>query len=280
MSDLSISFKNLSFQIEQACLLTEVTGAFAAGQIHAIVGQNGAGKSTLLRCLTKEWPATSGEILFNQRNLNSLNFAELALDRAVLSQHQEVAFAFSVEQLVNLGFEAQQTSWSEATKQALLNKVLDATDIQHLKKRDVLTLSGGEQKRAQLARVLAQIWPVDFESEQAFSGKWLFLDEWSEALDLKHQVHIGCLFRQLADKGLGVVMVSHDLNQVMQLTDTCTLLKAGRVLAQGVTQSVMTSENLTKALDISVQVVFEAQSHQAVVVLKPLKPLNSIKSTV
>jgi len=279
MSDLSISFKNLSFQIEQACLLTDVTGAFAAGQIHAIIGQNGAGKSTLLRCLTKEWQATSGEVYFKQQNLSSLSFAALALERAVLSQHQEVAFAFSVEQLVNLGFEAQQTTWPASVKQTLLDAVLDATDIQHLQHRDVLTLSGGEQKRAQLARVLAQIWPVDFESEQAFFGKWLFLDEWSEALDLKHQVHIGCLFKQLADKGLGVIMVSHDLNQVMQLADTCTLLKAGSVLAQGVTQSVMTSENLTKALDISVQVVFETQSHQAVVVLKPLKPLNFIKST-
>ena len=276
MTHSSIFFKNLGFKIEQACLLQAVTGQFIAGQIHAIVGQNGAGKSTLLRCLTKEWLATSGEILFNQQNLNTLSYAELALQRSVLSQHQEVAFAFTVEQLVNLGFEAQQIAWSESVKQLLLNTVLEATDIQNLKHRDVLTLSGGEQKRAQLARVLAQIWPADFEVEDAFAGKWLFLDEWSEALDLKHQVHIGCLFRQLADKGLGVIMVSHDLNQVIQLADTCTLLKVGKVFAQGQTQAVMTGENLSEVLDISVQVVHHSDSDepeikQSAVILKPFK---------
>ena len=275
MSDSSIVFKNLGFKIEQACLLENVTGQFAAGQIHAIVGQNGAGKSTLLRCLTKEWQATSGEILFNQQKLNALSFAELALQRAVLSQQQEVAFAFSVEQLVNLGFEAQQTTWPTEVKNRLLNAVLEATDISHLRHRDVLTLSGGEQKRAQLARVLAQIWPVEFEAADAFVGKWLFLDEWSEALDLKHQVHIGCLFRQLADKGLGVVMVSHDLNQVMQLADTCTLLKAGKLVKQGAIQTVMTAQNLTEVLDIAVQVVFQPEVNQSVVLLKPLPSIKS-----
>ena len=272
MSESSITFKNLGCQIEQACLLTNVTGAFAAGQIHAIIGQNGAGKSTLLRCLTKEWLPSSGTILFNQQNLNALSFAELALQRSVLSQHQEVGFAFTVEQLVNLGFEAQQMTWSASVKQTLLTAVLEATDIHHLKHRDVLTLSGGEQKRAQLARVLAQIWPANFAAEQAFASKWLFLDEWSEALDLKHQVHIGCLFRQLADKGLGVVMVSHDLNQVMQLADTCTLLKAGRLFKQGNTQVVMNADNLSEVLDIPVQVVFQADVNQSVVVLKPIHP--------
>ncbi|MBN2865140.1 MAG: ATP-binding cassette domain-containing protein [Thiotrichales bacterium] len=275
MSHSSITFKNLGFKIEQACLLDDLTGQFAAGQIHAIIGQNGAGKSTLLRCLTKEWQATAGEILFNQQKLNALSFAELALQRAVLSQQQEVAFAFSVEQLVNLGFEAQQTTWPKEIKHRLLNAVLEATDIPHLRHRDVLTLSGGEQKRAQLARVLAQIWPVEFEAEDAFAGKWLFLDEWSEALDLKHQVHIGCLFRQLADKGLGVVMVSHDLNQVMQLADTCTLLKAGKLVKQGAIQTVMTAQNLTEVLDIAVQVVFQPEVNQSVVLLKPLPSIKS-----
>lgn len=267
----SIHFKNLSYHIEQACLLNEVTGEFSGAKIHAIIGQNGAGKSTLLRCLSKEWPVSSGAIYFNQQDLSTLSYAQLALQRAVLAQHPTLAFSFTVEQLVGLGFEAQQTAWTKLQKQTLLSTLLEAVGIAHLKQRDVLTLSGGEQKRAQLARVLAQIWPVDFDDEQAFIGKWLFLDEWSEALDLKHQVHIGCLFRQLASKGLGVIMVSHDLNQVLQLADSCTLLEAGRLFAQGPTKVVMTAENLSDVLDISVQVVHQAEANQSVVILKPIK---------
>ena len=252
-----IQFQKLSFNIEQACLLSKVSGQFESGQIHAIVGQNGAGKSTLLRCLTKEWQASSGQIEFSGKLLTQLSFAELALQRAVLSQHQDLAFSFTVEQLVSLGFEARQRAFSEQQ----LVAVLEAMDITHLKQRDVLSLSGGEQKRAQLARVVAQIWPEDRKDQDehsysdVFSGKWLFLDEWSEALDLKHQVHIGALLKQWAKQGLGVVMVSHDLNQVIQLTDTCLLLKAGKLVVQGATCEVMSAENLTQVLDIPVTVL-------------------------
>lgn len=265
-----IQFKNISYQIGQACLLDELSGEFLGAKIHAIVGQNGAGKSTLLRCLSKEWPISSGKIDFNGQDLRRLSYAKLALQRSVLPQQLTVAFSFTVEQLVGLGFEAQQIVWSNIQKQTLLTTLLNAVGITHLKQRDVLSLSGGEQKRVQLARVLAQIWPVDFESDQAFMGKWLFLDEWSEALDLKHQVHIGCLFRQLADKGLGIVMVSHDLNQVLQLADSCTLLKAGRMFAQGPTAEVMSAENLSDVLGISVQIVHQAEANQSVVMLKPI----------
>ena len=265
-----ILFENLGFKIDQAWLLSEVNGTFASGKIHGIVGQNGAGKSTLLRCLTKQWQATTGEVYFlgqnvqNQntqkqsiqnpeilkQNLKHLSYSELALQRAVLSQHQALAFSFTVEQLVRLGFESQQCPWHSSQLIAVLN----ATDIQHLQHRDVLSLSGGEQKRAQLARVLAQIWPEDSTQLNAFAGKWLFLDEWSEALDLKHQVQIGALLRQWANQGLGVVMVSHDLNQIMQLTDSCLLLKAGRRFSQGETALVMSAENLSNVLDIPVSV--------------------------
>jgi len=265
-----IRFNHLGFKIEQACLLSDVSGEFISGQIHAIVGQNGAGKSTLLRCLTKEWQATSGQIEFAGKPLNQMNFAELALQRSVLSQHQELAFSFTVKQLVRLGFEAQQTVCSEQQMLA----VLEATDIQHLKHRDVLTLSGGEQKRAHLARVLAQIWPENSQVSEAFNGKWLFLDEWSEALDLKHQVQIGALLKQWAKQGLGVVMVSHDLNHVMQLSDSCLLLKAGTLFTQGATAEVMTSKNLSDVLDVPVVVL---QNDVGYPIIMPKKFDDSLK---
>lgn len=249
-----ISFMNLSYQVDQQMLLNHVSGKFQAGQVHAILGQNGAGKSTLLRCLTKEWLPTEGAVQFSDRDLQSYSYAELALQRAVLSQHNELAFSFTVEQLVSLGFETQQTPWAE--RQML--EVLQVTDVSHLRDRDVLTLSGGEQKRVQLSRVLAQIWPSNYQNDflsECFAGKWLFLDEWSEGLDLKHQIQIGRLLRQWAKQGLGIVMISHDLNQVMQFTDTCLMMKAGKVFTQGSSLEVMTEDNLSELLDISIKVL-------------------------
>jgi len=254
-TDHLIQFSQLSYVVDQQVLLDQVSGQFQAGQVHAIVGQNGAGKSTLLRCLTKEWLATSGKVQFLGRELQSCSYAELALQRAVLSQHNELAFSFKVEQLLSLGFEAQQVQASEQQ----IERVLQATDVQHLRDRDVLSLSGGEQKRVHLSRVLAQVWPKSIETEEEsthdFKGKWLFLDEWSEGLDLKHQIQIGRLLRQWAAQGLSVVMISHDLNQVMQFSDHCLMLKQGRVFTQGNTLEVMTEQNLTDVLDIEIKVL-------------------------
>lgn len=260
-ADIQINFTNLSYQVDNQILLNQLSGQFQTGQVHAILGQNGAGKSTLLRCLTKEWLPTEGMVTFSGKDLLEYSYAELALKRAVLSQHNELAFSFTVEQLVSLGFESQQAPWTEQQMQ----DVLLATDVTHLRDRDVLSLSGGEQKRVQLSRVLAQIWPDSAQGEHApssgFAGKWLFLDEWSEGLDLKHQIQIGRSLRQWAEQGLGVVMISHDLNQVMQVSDACLLLKAGRVFKQGNTLEVMTESNLSELLDIDIKVQLLEGAH-------------------
>lgn len=251
MNDLR--FEHLVFEAQGTALLKGVSGKFAGGGIHAIVGQNGAGKTTLLRCLSKELTPQAGQITLQQRALRDWSFAELAHNRAVLSQQQELAFAFSVTQLIELGLEV--AGGTPAQRLTRLQALLEICDLQALAERTYLTLSGGEQKRAQLARVLAQLWPQDWQADKAFAGKWLLLDEWSDGLDLKHQVQIGCLLKQLAGKGLGVVMILHDLNQVAQWADRVLLLKGGEVVAQGAVQALFTEAHLLNVLDVNVTVL-------------------------
>lgn len=243
-----IEFNRLTYSAGNTPLLEGVSGRFEAARIHAILGQNGAGKTTLLRCLTRELKSAKGDIRFADRALSDWSLSELARQRAVLSQNQELVFSFTVEQLVCMGFDVQQGAIAISGHH--MDSLLQACDLQALRKRDYLTLSGGEQRRAQLARVLAQIWPQDPEQLDAFSGRWLFLDEWTAGLDLKHQVRIGRLLQQWSQQGLGVVMILHDLNQVMQLADSCLLLKAGRRHSSGTTSEVMTAENLRNALEV------------------------------
>ncbi|MDG6773726.1 ATP-binding cassette domain-containing protein [Thiomicrorhabdus sp. ZW0627] len=247
-----IVFEGLHYETDGNTLLMGMSGRFESGRVHAILGCNGAGKTSLLRCLTKEWTPNRGQVLFKERDLEQWTYRELALQRSVLPQSQDLAFSFLVEQLVMLGFDAQGISPEECETQ--MQEVLEVCDILHLAKRDYLTLSGGEKKRAQLARVLAQIWPKNPESGDAFSGKWLFLDEWSDGLDLKHQVRLGRFFRQWSRQGLGVVMILHDLNQILQWSDRCLLLKAGRVFAQGDASEVMTADNIEAVLGVKINV--------------------------
>ena len=260
-----IEVKQLSYKVGSSQLLKQVNCLFESGQIHIVIGQNGAGKSTLLNCLSHELKPSHGSIDWSGQSLSSLSYADLALERAVLSQSSDLAFSFTVQELIELGEEVK--SRSRAESDSVIETVLNVCDLQHLRTRDYLTLSGGEQKRAQLARVLAQIWPdqvtqafppaqnfQDSKIDLPFQGLWLFLDEWTAGLDIKHQQRLGRYFKQWAKQGLGIVMVLHDISFAAQLADRCLLLQAGQVFADGDVFETLTEENLRMAMEIAVRV--------------------------
>lgn len=254
-----IEVSALSFSVQDKPLLNQVTARFYAGQIHCILGQNGAGKSTLLKCISKEITPSGGSVLWANSPLKAISYAQLALQRAVLSQSEELSFSFTVEQLVRLGVEVRGQCEQAAQ---IIHSVLQVCDMQPLQNRDYLTLSGGEQKRAQLARVLAQIWPVNSQEPHAFRGKWLLLDEWTAGLDIKHQQQLGRYFKAWAEQGLGIIMVLHDIAFAAQLADHCLILKAGRVYSQGAVLTHLTQDSLREALEINARVEIDAMSQR------------------
>ncbi len=261
----SIQVIDLEVKIANTVLLSDVSCEFQAGKIYAILGQNGAGKSTLLQCLSHEIPSSKGSILWNNRSLSEFSYSKLAKQRAVLPQSNELAFSFTVEALVQLGEEVVQRSHKEASN--TIDAVLNTCDLIPLRHRDYLTLSGGEQKRAQLARVLAQIWPSSPVKEGGgiFSDKWLLLDEWTAGLDIKHQQLLARYFKQWAAQGLGIIMVLHDVGFAAQLADRCLMLKDGKVFAEGEVNQVLTQSILTEALEMQVQVSDDAQTGRPMV---------------
>ncbi|BCN94062.1 hemin import ATP-binding protein HmuV [Thiomicrorhabdus immobilis] len=246
---------NLSYRVQDNLLLNKLNTDFQAGEISVVLGKNGAGKSTLISLLSKEVEAQSGQVLWQDQSLDSVSFAELAQQRAVLPQLQNLVFPISVQQLVELGAEVQIHSHSTDIKK-ITQKVMQVCDITHLAGRDVLSLSGGEQKRAQLARVLAQIWPqqaLASQQAQPFLGKWLFLDEWTSSLDLHHQQQLAAKFVQWAKQGLGIVMVLHDLNLTSQIADNVKILQEGNLILEGSPESILTPPNIHLTLGLQVK---------------------------
>ena len=245
-----IRCQNLTYKVQSNLLLEDINSTFNSGEISVILGKNGAGKSTWLSLLSKELTASSGQIFFQDTTLDSCSFAELALQRAVLPQLQNMVFSLKVKQLVKLGAEVQQ---QPSQADLITQTAMQVCDIEQLAERDVVTLSGGEQKRVQLARVLAQIWPIqNLETNQTkpFAGKWLFLDEWTSSLDLHHQQSLAGHFKYWVQQGLGIVMVLHDLNLTSQLADKVKILKAGKLVSEGGTKEVLTPENILQTLDL------------------------------
>lgn len=250
---MDIQCQNLSFTIANATLLKQVSCDFVGQKITAILGKNGAGKSTLIKCLSKQLMPRSGEIVFNGKALQTQSFKELAQTRAVMSQTSSVVFSMTVEELIDLGLQIRE-SLTRQQHDFVKSQLLQHFDLFSIQKRDLLNLSGGELQRAQLARVMAQIWPQKELGEQAFKHKWLLLDEWTTGLDLHHQQQFITLFRDLVKQGLSIIMVVHDLNLAAQLADDFVLLKDGELLKQGPAREVLVPSLIHQALQLDVHV--------------------------
>lgn len=192
-----------------------------AGERIAILGPSGAGKSSLLRLVAGDSPASRGQVLLEGRTLADWDRAALARRRAVLPQQQGVAFGLPVELVVSLG---RVALGADPGGERILREALAAAQANHLWGRRFDTLSGGEQARVQLARVMAQAW----DQREGL----LLVDEPLAALD---PGLVQALMDGLADfaaaRGHALVAVLHDLNLAMNHFERLWLIKQGRVLA-------------------------------------------------
>lgn len=208
-----------------------------AGRVLAIIGPNGAGKSTLLRLLTGELAPSSGEIFFADRPLFSWSVGELALRRAVVSQHSELSFPFTVQEVVRLGRNPHPGRGDALADHAACRAALASVDLSDRALQPYPTLSGGERQRVHLARALAQL------AGPASGPRALLLDEPTASLDLSHQHSTLALARDLARRdNLAVLVVLHDLNLALAYADDLLTLSGGRVVAAGSTASTLTPD--------------------------------------
>lgn len=216
---------SIGFRIGSAELLRNVTMSVAAGEVLVLVGPNGAGKSTLMQLLAGDRVPTSGSITLDGRPISGYKPHELALRRAVLPQHSLLQFAFTVREVVEMGRAPHEDSREELY--AVVNQALAATEMIPYADRVYPSLSGGEQARAHLSRVLAQQTPL------------LLLDEPTASLDLRHQQHVMDIARDVAAGGGTVIAVVHDLNLAASSADRIVLLHRGYVVADGSPWDVM-----------------------------------------
>jgi iron complex transport system ATP-binding protein len=242
-----INVKNISYQISKKQLLQNISFSVKSGEIVAIIGANGAGKSTLLKILCQEINPTAGQIFINNKITNNYNLGELAKLRAVLAQHNTLSMQFTVKELVTMGRYSHFKHRPQPNDVTIINQTMQETGVFEFAYRDYNTLSGGEQQRVQLARVLAQI----YDSPNAF----LLLDEPTNGLDLLYQQQILNTARKMANKGFGVVCILHDINLASAYADKILILKNGQNIALGSPSEVINCYNIHKAFNINVQLM-------------------------
>ncbi|MEI2384006.1 heme ABC transporter ATP-binding protein [Breoghania sp. JC706] len=221
-----IAATDISFSIGRARILDDVSLEAPPGNVTVLIGPNGAGKSTALKCLTGEIRPGSGTVLFHGRPLDSFSAEDLALRRAVLPQASALSFPFTVSEVVELGLRAGRRRPSE---RRIVCEALDLVGMGGFSGRLYQTLSGGEQQRVHLARVLTQVW----EPVTADGPRYLFLDEPTSSLDIRHQIDVLEIATDFARRGGGVVVVLHDLELAASYADRLIVLQRGRVVAAG-----------------------------------------------
>lgn len=242
-----LKVENLTVRLQDKPILTDVSLQVNAGEIVSILGPNGAGKSTLIKALSGDLSDAIESVMMGNRPLSVYSTTELAQMRSVMPQSVKLDFPFLVSEVVEMGV----TFLPFQQRAGYIDQALGLFDIHHLKHRDYLTLSGGEQQRVQLARVIAQ---ASFQADR--HPRYLLLDECTSNLDLAHQHQVFEVVGHLAkSQGIGVVTALHDLNLASQYSDRLVLMQAGRIISQGTAETVLTENQIQQVYDYSVQVM-------------------------
>ena len=222
VKNIKVSVRQKRFQKE---LINVPNLTLHQGEFTALIGPNGAGKTTLLNCLAGDLIPTTGEVLLAGKPLNDYSISELAYRRSVLPQTQHIPFAINVRAVLLMGVMPFEVSYRDSRVIELLETICSHLELSHLLDQTYQTLSGGEQHRAQIGRVLMQaLFACD---ETPYQPRVLLLDEPFNHLDLYHQQKLLRYLKELKTAGMTIICVMHDLNQALQSADRLVLMARG-----------------------------------------------------
>lgn len=243
----------LTYRLPDKTLISQVSFTAEPGQFVGLIGPNGAGKSTLLKLLAGLLTPSAGEVRLGDQPLSQWPHRARAKKLALLAQQEQPAWSVSAETLVALGRLPHTGSVEVALKKerALIDMSLAAAGVDALAKRAVNTLSGGELRRVQCARLFATVADV-----------WL-ADEPIAALDPLHQLQILQLLKTKAETGL-VIAALHDLSLAARYCDRIIMLADGEIVAQGSPGEVLTEANLAKVYRIRASVTESPEGLQVI----------------
>ena len=233
---------NLSFSYADQKVLKNINFRAEKGEFVSILGANGSGKTTFFQCMQGLLIPDAGKILLDEENINKMTKKEVAQKIAVVPQESKNIFDYQVLDMVLMGINpwlsfAEQPG-TETYQKA--EEILVELEILKLKNKRFNKISGGERQLVLIARAVMQ------------KSTILFLDEPNSHLDFKNTHLILKIMRELSAKQKTVITALHDPNLAYQYSDRVLILKAGKIIAAGPVEEVMTAENLSRAYEIEI----------------------------
>lgn len=240
-----LSVRHLTGGYTGEMILNDVSFEVKSGDLFGILGPNGSGKTTLLKMLSGVIPYSEGEILLKNKPIRKYSPKELAKVIAVLPQHSNQAFSYTVKETVSLGRYAHQTGWFNhwsVDDEKIVQEVMALTGVSQFENQDIQLLSGGERQRVFLAQALAQ------------EPEVLLLDEPTNHLDLSFQKELlDRLKAWTRNRGLTVISIFHDLNLAGLYCDRLLLLEKGHINVNDAPNEVLCEERIKEVYQTNIQ---------------------------
>lgn len=236
------SVDNASVVRNERHLVKDISLECESGSVIALIGPNGAGKSTLLRLLAGDLEPDQGDVQLFGKPVSRYKPRELAQLRAVLPQQTVLQFSYRAAEVVAMG-RVPLPPVSREEEANAVDSALGSTETLHLRDRIYTQLSGGEQSRVSLARVLAQKTPV------------ILLDEPTAALDVRHQHQIMQVAGKLADAGATVISVIHDLNLAFSYASRIGVMHKGQLVAFDTPWGIAKTDLLSQVFNFPLHVM-------------------------
>ncbi len=240
-----IEIDSVSFRYHVDWVLEDISFQVGKGEFIGIIGPNGSGKTTLLKILYRFLSPQRGDVFLELIPLRRMSRRDIAKRIAVVSQESYPLFPFRVIEIVLMGRSPYLGHLIFENEKDLecARKAMEWTNILHISERPIDELSGGERKRVFIARALAQ------------EPEVILLDEPTANLDIHHQIEFLDIITMLnQDRGLTIIMASHDLNIASEYCDRLILLRGGKVYKIGSPEEVITKEDIEKVYGCDVLV--------------------------
>lgn len=245
----------VTFAVPGRVLLEPLTLSLPTRQVVGLIGHNGSGKSTLLKLLARQQAPTGGTVRLEGTALDDWGSRGFARKVAYLPQQTPAASGMLVKELVALGRYPWHGALGRfgARDHEKVAEAMALTGVDAFAERLVDTLSGGERQRVWIAMLIAQ------------DAECLLLDEPTSALDIAHQIEVLSLVHALsAKKGLGVIVVLHDVNMAARFCDEIIALHSGKLIVRGTPDEVMTSQQLARIYGVEMSVIAHPQTQRPI----------------
>lgn len=240
-----LQVKNLLFKYGTDPVIKGMNLTIDSPQLIGIIGANGCGKTTLLKNISGYLKPTQGCVTIAQKEVQKMSIRERAQNIGFVPQQPPSDFAFTCYDLIMMGRtpHLKRLQKEGAVDHAIVQEAMALTYTSHLQDRLATELSGGERQRIYIARALAQ------------KPRILLLDEPIAHLDIKYQVEILTLLKNLSQKGILILTVLHDINLAAQFCEEIIMMKEGTIISRGKPRDILSPKNISTVFSLDVEII-------------------------